>query len=231
MVVRFAVIDNYPLFVEGIIRTLESQAGFQMVAKGATSADAVRIAREAEPDILLLDSAIVGSGPGALRGIADAGPGVKVLMLTVSADPELAMAALQSGARGYLTKNVSGAELVRAVRSVNEGERYVSPGLAARLLSKNVAQSRRRDRRDDLLRYLSIRENQVLACIRNGMSNKEIGSKLRLSEKTVKHHVTSLLQKLQVKNRVQAALLISNLAQESVSNFTQTSGAVAGLFA
>jgi two-component system nitrate/nitrite response regulator NarL len=212
--IRFAVVDDQPLFVEGVVRTLEAQAGFEVVAKGSTAVDAVRIARETLPDLLLLEVTVPGSGLIALREITAAEFGVKVLMLTVSTNQEHVTAALQCGARGYLLKSITGPELVRAVRSVHEGDSYVSPSLAAQLLSMNGARERK-DRVHEPFHDLSFREGQVLSFMRDGMSNKEIGSRLKLSEKTIKHHVTSLLQKLQVKNRVQAALLASKHAAAS----------------
>jgi two-component system, NarL family, nitrate/nitrite response regulator NarL len=145
-IVRFAVVDDHPLFVEGIIRTLEAQTGFEVVAKGATHADAVQIARESLPNILLLDCGIRGSGLATLRNIANADIAVKVLMLTEAADQEEVAAALQCGARGYLIKSVSAAELIRAVRSIHDGETYISPSLAVQLLSNNLTESRRNDR-------------------------------------------------------------------------------------
>jgi two-component system nitrate/nitrite response regulator NarL len=213
--IRVAVVDDHPLFREGVVHTLRSEPEFEVVAQGGSAAEALQICQEQEPDILLMDLSMPGSGLTALQCIREAALPVKVLMLTVAADAESVGTALQSAARGYVLKGVGGVELVRAVRSVAQGDQYVSPSLAAQLLSQGARALAGEVGHNNGFDLLSNREEQVLTFVSEGLSNKEIGRRLDLSEKTVKHHVTSLFQKLQVRNRVEAALYAAKLKAAS----------------
>jgi DNA-binding NarL/FixJ family response regulator len=202
--IHVAVVDDHPLFREGVAHSLRTQPGIAVVAEGATAADALAIAADL-PDVMLLDVSMPGSGIAALGQITAAYPVVKVIMLTVSEDEEDVTAALRSGARGYVLKGVAARELVSIVRSVAAGEVYVTPSLATSLLVEltSTAGKSAASPLDDLTE----REREILELVAGGDSNKEIASRLGLSEKTVKHHMTNILQKLQVRNRVEAALL------------------------
>jgi two-component system nitrate/nitrite response regulator NarL len=147
-----------------------------------------------------------GSGIAAVAAIASSCPVVKIAMLTVSEREDDVMKSLHAGARGYILKDIGGQELIEIVYSLHNGDSYVSPGLAARMLSelKNKPVG---DATEDLFSELTAREEQILKSISRGLSNKEIGRELNITEKTVKHYVTNVLQKLQVRNRVEAALL------------------------
>ncbi len=140
--------------------------------------------------------------------------GVKIVMLTVSEREEDVAASLKAGARGYILKGVTARELVRVIESVYVGESYVTPSLAASLLTEW------RDRPDGAtastgpLDELTGRERQILELLATGSSNKEIAGEINLSEKTVKHYMTNILQKLQVRNRVEAALLAQKVADK-----------------
>ena len=147
-----------------------------------------------------------GSGIEAARQIAFSCPVVKIVMLTVSEHDDNVTAALQAGARGYILKGVGGEELVGIVKAVDRGESYVSPDLAARLLI-DMQSGGKGDAPADPVSTLTMREEQILRLVSRGLSNKEVGRDLDLQEKTVKHYMTNILQKLQVRNRVEAALL------------------------
>ncbi len=204
--VRIVVVDDHPLFREGVAGILQSDADLEVVAQGASADEAVKLAGEHMPDLMLLDIDMPGNGLEAARSITEAYPVIRVIMLTVSEAEENLLAAMKAGAKAYILKGVAGRELLRVVRLVLTGESYVPPALAASLLSdlgKSGAQKRTADLRDEL----TPREIEILELLARGMSNKEIGEKLFLSEKTVKHYVTNILQKLQVHNRVEAALL------------------------
>jgi DNA-binding NarL/FixJ family response regulator len=127
----------------------------------------------------------------------------------VQGDEDQVRAAFERGAHGYMVKDSTGAELVQAVRALNHCERYVSPRLAAKLFMSAGQSHPGAAKPTDGLPHLTPREEQILSILSNGRSNKEIGNKLDLSEKTVKHHVTNILQKLKVRNRVEAALMAS----------------------
>lgn len=199
-----AVVDDHPLFREGVAHSLRTQPGIAVVAEGATAADALAIAADL-PDLMLLDVSMPGGGIAALRAISSAYPVVKVVMLTVSEDEEDVTAALRAGARGYVLKGVAARELVGIVRAVAAGEVYVTPSLATSLLVELTSPSNRLPASP--LADLTERERQIVELVASGDSNKEIATQLGLSEKTVKHHMTNILQKLQVRNRVEAALI------------------------
>jgi DNA-binding NarL/FixJ family response regulator len=148
-----------------------------------------------------------GGGINAARSIASACPIVKIIMLTVSEDEDDVLAALKVGARGYILKGVSGPELVQIVRAIYTGQAYVTPALAASLLGEWHPSTNADQPPSDPLSELTPRERGILELVSTGKSNKEVAQALFLSEKTIKHYMTNILQKLQVRNRVEAALL------------------------
>lgn len=203
---QIAIIDDHPLFREGVVHTLGAQPDIEVVGEGESADDAVRIVAERMPDILLLDVSMPGGGLNAVRQIAAAFPVVKVVMLTVSESEDDVTAALRAGARAYVLKGVASRELARIIRSVAAGEVYVTPSLAASLLYE-LTGGRGPNATPNPLDGLTERERQILERVAAGDSNKEIGAQLGVSEKTVKHHMTNILQKLQARNRVEAALM------------------------
>lgn len=151
-------------------------------------------------------------GIAATAQIVRGNPEARVLMLTVSEDPDDLFAALRAGARGYVLKGVSAAELLGIARRVADGEAYVTPVLAAELL----VEFSRPSKAHSPLATLSRREAEVLELVRRGLTNREIGERLGLAEKTIKHHMTTILQKLHVRSRTEAALLADGRARGSV---------------
>lgn len=205
--IRIAIVDDHPLFREGVAHTLQLEKDMEIVGQGATSEDALHLAKELLPDIVLLDIAMPGGGINACQAISAACPVTKIVMLTVMEGEDDVMAALKAGARAYVLKGVSAHELANILRSVYSGEVYVTPTLAASLLVEMAGTQPESQFSISPLAELTERERQILELVAAGCSNKEIGQQLYLSEKTVKHYMTNILQKLQVRNRVQAALL------------------------
>ena len=205
--IRICVVDDHPLLREGVVGTL-SAAGMDVVGSGASADDARRLANEHGPDVMLLDISMPGDGLAAARAIAQSHPKIQTIMLTVSEREDDVIAAMDAGARAYVLKGIGGPELLATIRSVHKGETYITPQIAARVLSK--MQSRAgvngptRSRAPET--ELTIREEQIMDQVAQGLTNKEIALKFRLSEKTVKHYMTGVLQKLQVRNRVQAVI-------------------------
>ncbi len=200
--IRIVVADDHPLFLEGVITSLRTAEDIEIVGQAGDADGAVRIVREHVPDVALLDVTMPGGGLEAARKIATACPATRIVMLTVSEDEDDLLAAMKAGASGYVLKGVSSQELLAIVRAVSGGEVYVAPTLAFALLremSKPPAA--------DPLAELSVRERQVLELVAMGLSNQEIRQRLGLAEKTVKHYMTNILTKLQVRSRVEAALL------------------------
>ncbi|MBZ9870912.1 response regulator transcription factor [Mesorhizobium sp. BR1-1-9] len=205
--IRVAIVDDHPLFREGVTRSLSEIGGFDMVAQGATAQDAERIASTLQPDILLLDISMPGDGLASVAGILGANPGQKIVMLTVSEANADVARALNAGVRGYVLKGVGSRMLAEILHGVAAGETYVSPTLSARLLS-DLQSLQPANGRTDRLRQLTGREAEILQLVAEGLSNKEVALRLALQEKTVKHHMTGVLSKLNVRNRTEAALLM-----------------------
>lgn len=203
-VFRIVVADDHPLFREGVARSLNESENFEVVGEGGNADDACALVEAHMPDIVCLDISMPGGGIQAARRINAQFPAVKIVMLTVSEDDEDVTAALEVGASGYVLKGVGAAQLVEALSGVASGKSYISPDLALRLLtSSRSGKEKERHPIDTLTR----REEQILQLVASGLSNKEIGVDLDLQEKTVKHYMTNILQKLHVRNRVEAALL------------------------
>lgn len=212
--IQVAIIDDHPLFREGVATTLATSPQVEVVGQGASAEDAFRLARDLLPDILLLDVSMEGGGIAVAGRVAAAYPIVKIVMLTASEREEDVLGSLKAGARGYILKGVTARELVRAVENVHAGEAYVTPKLAASLLLEMREPSKAAVKEPEPLDELTEREAQILERLSAGLTNKEIARDLGLREKTVKHYMTNILQKLQVRNRVEAALLAQKAAKK-----------------
>ena len=205
--IRLVVIDDHPLFREGVTRSLTEIGGFEMVGEGATAQDAERIVSTVRPDILLLDISMPGGGLTAVASILASHPAQKIVMLTVSEANADVTRALNAGVRGYVLKGVGSRALADILHSVAAGESYLSPTLSARLLS-DLQSLQPTDGIVDRLRQLTERQAEILRLVAEGLSNKEVALRLELQEKTVKHHMTGVLSKLNVRNRTEAALMM-----------------------
>src|SRR5215475_4407652 len=202
--IRTAIVDDHPLFREGVSKLLARTPGVEIVADGSTAIDAVNIARQLAPDVLLLDLKLPDDGPAAASTIAREHPSVRIVILTASDSDSDVAAMLRLGVHGYLLKGCTGQEIVRAVQRVHAGEFYVTPSLAARLLAEMATPA---VKAEDGSEGLSSREEIILAQVSKGRTNKEIARALNLREKTVKHYMTNIMQKLGVRNRLEAVLV------------------------
>jgi DNA-binding NarL/FixJ family response regulator len=201
--IRVLITDDHPLFREGVAQSLARDPGLTIVGQASTGEEAYKLAGELLPDVLLMDVMMPGEGGiAATRRIASAWPIVRIIMLTVSEDEDCLMNALRAGAKGYVLKGVSARELLNAVHIVAEGHVYISPVLANSILVEMTSHDQ-----DDPLNELTEREMDILKLVAEGLTNREIGAQLYLAEKTIKHYMTNVLQKLQVRSRVEAALL------------------------
>lgn len=210
--IRIVVIDDHPLFREGVSLALANSPGLAVVGEGGSAAEAIALAEQQRPDVILLDLSMPGGGLNALAAIMQRWPEAKAMVLTASESDDDVLAALRAGARGYVLKGVGGIALVDVVRGVAAGESYVSPALAARILvemQNSVARVAETAEAVDPLSTLTPREEQILRMVAEGNSNKEVGRLLDLQEKTIKHHMTRILQKLHVRNRTEAAMLLN----------------------
>lgn len=200
--IRILLADDHPLFREGVAASLAAAEDFVVIAQAGSGEEAIELARTLHPDLVLLDVSMPGMGGiAAAARIAVDLPGVHIMMLTMAEMPESLMAALKAGAHGYVLKGVAANELRAIVRRVAAGEAYVTPTLAAEMLTEFS-----RPRAADVLETLTSREAEVLDLVSQGLTNRKIGECLHIAEKTVKHHMTVILQKLHVRSRTEAAL-------------------------
>src|SRR5262252_10208951 len=202
--IRTAVVDDHPLFREGVAKLLARTPGLEIVADGSTATDAVNIAQRLLPDVILLDLNLPDDGVGAASTIAREYPAVRIIILTASECDGDVATMLQLGVHGYILKGCTGQEIVRAVQRVYGGEFYVTPSLAARVLTQMSTPA---PKAGDDSEGLSSREEIILGQVSKGLTNKEIARALNLREKTVKHYMTNIMQKLGVRNRLEAALM------------------------
>ncbi|MSU91376.1 response regulator [Rhodobacteraceae bacterium 2CG4] len=203
---RVVIADDHPLYREGVARSLEQSGRYRVVGQAACGRDAVEMVEALRPQLVLLDLSMPDGGHWALTRIAGAPEAPLVAMLTVSEDDDAVLAALGAGAAGYILKGVGSRELVRILDDLTAGRSYVAPSLAAKVLTRMNA-PRRGPAQASPLDTLTRREEDILRLVAEGKSNREVGLALDLREKTVKHYMTTILQKLQVRNRTEAALL------------------------
>jgi two-component system nitrate/nitrite response regulator NarL len=209
--ISIVVVDDHPLFRQGVVAALQTQPDFQVVGETDSGEQALQLARTLMPQVMLLDVSMTGwNGITTAEKVSIACPATAIVMLTVSDDKDRLLAAFKAGARAYVLKGVSAQELARVVRAAAAGEVYVSQSLAGEMLV-----SLTQGRAPDPLQELTAREREILALIGNGYTNREIGEKVSLSEQTIKHYVTNILQKLQVRSRVEAALLATRHASNT----------------
>ena len=205
--IRIVIADDHPIYREGVARTLAEDAGLDVVGQAQDAPGAVELATRLAPDLVLLDLSMPGGGGlAALRAIQALPNPPCVAMLTASEEDDDVMQALKGGALGYVLKGVGARDLVGIVKDLARGQSYVSPTLAARLLAV-MRDGGKAAKPANPLAELSKREEDILRLVAEGRSNKEIGLALELQEKTVKHYMTSILQKLHLRNRVEAAVL------------------------
>lgn len=220
--IKIAVVDDHPLFREGVTRSFSEIEDFDIVGEGGSQEDAVRIAQELCPDVMLMDISMPGNGLEAITKALEHCPDLKIVMLTVSEASDDIAAALRLGAKGYVLKGVGSRGLAEIVRAVAAGESYVSPTLSARLIA-GLSASAGVEEKPDPMAELTDREQEVLNLVASGLSNKRVARELDLHEKTVKHHMTRILSKLKVSNRTEAALVLRDATdQRSAVERTQS---------
>ena len=207
---QVVIVDVYPLFRAGVVQLLRRNKNSILVAEGATADDAERLVRENEPDVLLLEVAVPGSLTVA-QAILRAHRNVRVIFMASAEDLEHATHALHAGVHGYVMKGITGPDLVKAISAVHSGERYISPDLAWRLVTRPESSPTQRKDADSV--DLSIREKQVLEYTQRGLTNQEIARMLGLGLSTIKHCKMLIFRKMGVRNRMEAiaiAIAIGN---------------------
>ena len=203
---RVLLVDDHDLFRTGLRNLLEEQ-GLEIVGEAATGAEAIGLVRELTPDVVVMDlNRPSMGGVEATRHIAEVSPLTRVVMLTISDEDNDVMDAILAGACGYLLKDASIQDLVSGIRSAARGESLISPHIAAKVLQRVRATSAQPEIEQLIRAELSEREIEVLKLIANGKDNAVIAAELHISPKTVKNHISNILMKLQIDNRIQAAV-------------------------
>jgi two-component system, NarL family, nitrate/nitrite response regulator NarL len=207
---RVAIIDDHPLMREGVKAVVEDSTEFEIVGSGSNLHEAIAVAQNTSPDVMLLDINIPGNGFEAMKAVNKIHPGIKIVFLTVSERLDHVKMALELGAMGYVIKGACAEDIHNCLRSVRNGKRFITPLLAARVLGGDSDLPTLADGHE--VRF-SDKEIGVVKLLSAGLTNREIAEKLDLSEKTIKHHMSVIMEKLRVRNRVEAALAISRMPE------------------
>jgi DNA-binding NarL/FixJ family response regulator len=202
--IRLLLVDDHQVVLVGLRTVLHNRQGITVVGEAGSRADAVRAAKRLKPDIILMDVRLPdGSGVEACRDILAKHPLMRVIFLTSFADDEFALAAVLAGAKGYVLKNIDSDLLVQSIRAVFNGQSLLSPALTQRAQIR--AKARPAQAGPVRKQSLAPQEERVLALVAEGLTNKEIGAALQLSDKTVKNYLSNMFQKLHITRRAQAA--------------------------
>jgi DNA-binding NarL/FixJ family response regulator len=205
---RLLVVDDHEVVREGLVALLSRREEFQVVAEAGTVAQALAAARRFEPDLVVMDVRLPdGSGIEACREIRAEYPATRIVMLTSYPDEEAVLSAILAGASGYLLKQIRGRDLVNALEAVGRGDSLLDPAVTERVLERvrRIANGGERDELSDL----TAQERKILRLIAEGKTNKEIAAEVFLSDKTVKNYVSSILSKLNLQRRAQAAAFVA----------------------
>jgi len=213
---RLLVVDDHEVVRQGLVALLDRRSGFEVVAQAGSVAEAVTQASRHEPDVVIMDVRLPdGSGIEACR---ETRPETRVVMLTSYPDEEAVLSAIIAGASGYLLKQVRGRDLVAAIESVGRGDSLLDPAVTEKVLQRVRAAGR--GGASDALAGLTAQERKILLLVAEGKTNKEIAGDVFLSDKTVKNYVSSILSKLNLQRRTQAAAFAAkhHLGEEPVGN-------------
>ncbi len=210
--ISVAFVDDHPLLLSGIEQLFKPNPDFHTVGFGHCSGDVVEITRRVHPDVIVVDLTMPGNIIDAISEIIREKLPTKILVFTAVTAVEPAIAVLEAGAKGYVLKGSSGQDLMAAICAVHNGETYITPSFAATVVAGMRSASLRRASAAAL--RLSTREEQVLRLVLRGKTNREIGSVLSLSDKTIKHYMGVLMQRLNARNRIEVVLTAQELGME-----------------
>ncbi|WP_042380424.1 response regulator [Streptacidiphilus melanogenes] len=223
--IRVFLLDDHEVVRRGVHDMLDAEPGLEVVGEAGTCAQALARVPALRPDVAVLDVRLPdGDGITVCRELRSQLPELACLMLTSFDDEDALLDAIMAGASGYVLKQISGTDLVSAVRTVGRGQSMLDPGAATRLMARLRGQSAQPPQQPDALAGLTDRERDILALIGEGLTNREIGQRLYLAEKTVKNHISRMLAKLGVERRVQAAVIASQAAEHAAASAASVGG-------
>jgi two-component system response regulator DevR len=205
---RVMLVDDHEIVRQGLRALLEAEEDIEVVAEAANGRSAVSLASAHRPDVIVMDVRMPeGSGVEACRAIRDERPDAQVIMLTSFADDEALFNSIMAGAAGFVLKQIRGRDLIHAIRTVGGGKSLLDPDVTQRVLER--LRKAKFDERDPKLARLSPQEERILDMIGEGLTNREIAKRIHLSDKTVKNYVSTILQKLEVARRAEAASYVT----------------------
>ncbi len=202
--INICLIDDHPILLSGIMALFDSDPMINVKGTGDDANSAIALSNEHGPDVIVMDLNMPGNVIDAIKAIASSGETTKVLAFTAVSGVDYAIAALEAGAAGYVLKGSSIDDLKQAIEQVHLGESYISPSFASKVVAGMRTASLRRTARENC--RFSVREEQVLRLLLLGHTNKEIAECLSISDKTVKHYMTVIMQKMNVRNRIEVVL-------------------------
>jgi len=206
--IKVMIVDDHEVVRQGVRALLDAAGDIRVIAEAAGVQDSVKRAAETHPDVVVMDVRLIdGSGIEACREIRAERPETKVVMLTSFSDDEALFASIMAGASGFVLKQVRGDDLVRSIRAVSEGKSLLDPEMTGAVLER--LRKGKHLLRDEKLQRLSPQEERILSLVADGKTNREIGEELKLAEKTVKNYVSSILMKLEVARRAEAAAYLA----------------------
>lgn len=207
--INVCLVDDHPVLLSGILALLNSESNFNVQGTASNAGGAIAICEKYSPDVIVMDLNMPGNVIGAIKTIVSMSETTKVMAFTAVSGVDYAIAALEAGAAGYVLKGSTIDELKEAIEQVHQGENYISPSFAAKVVSGLRSASLRRTAREAC--RFSVREEQVLRLLLQGQTNKEIGEVLAISDKTVKHYMTVIMQKMNVRNRIEVVLAAQDM--------------------
>jgi DNA-binding NarL/FixJ family response regulator len=216
------VVDDHPLMVEALVSLL-SNSDLQVVATGTTAVDVVNISTHHQPDVIVVDLSMAGDVYEAIAAVLRISPKTKVVAFTAATGVDSAIRALDAGASGYVLKGSSATELIKAIECVGRGETYITQAFASQVIAA-LRNAGLRHKAAQAVK-LSIRENQIVRLLLRGKTNKEIATSLNISDKTVKHYMTILMQKLHARNRLEVVIAAQKFDQLAAEESFAAGGA------
>ena len=209
--IRVYLLDDHEIVRRGLRELFESEPDITVIGESGSAAEAIRRIPALRPQVAVLDGRLPdGSGIDVCREVRSVDPSIQGLILTTFDDDEALFAAIMAGAAGYILKQIHGSDLVAAIRHVAAGDSLLDPAVTARVLQR----IRKAEPEDPALAQLTEQERRILSCIAEGLTNRQIGERLFLAEKTVKNYVSSLLAKLGLERRTQAAVFATRLLRD-----------------